>query len=828
MKRIQRAHWRLGTLPALMLLALSGCHQSDDSGGLLPGYTASRSYDVDSYTLRGAFDWNANRLSATEDISLTVTEPGQAVIELDSAVEVRRIYAGDTQLPFAEDGAQKKLRVDLSSLHPDPDKGMLVFSIDYDAAAQVSLLASTPQDGDPVTARVVATSSEPDLGVYWLIAKHEPAARARFAVELSVAPDEDVIANGTRVMDVTSAGGRRVRYEMDRPLPTYLMAFAAGQLDHTDLAGGRTPLAIWHRRGLMFDDAATFQATSAALATYERLLGPYPWERYSIVLLPQLSGGMENATVTFVGEQEAQAPIDTTLLAHELAHHWFGDWVTMRSYDDVWIKEGLATLLQYEPQRLDLDAESRGRLFGSELRVLSGDAIRDSSLTGLDKYTSGPYGRAAWLLTQVRAAVGDATFFATLRTVLDRYALGSIDSDSFVSSFASALDARTIQKIRDSLDQKPMPAVAIAVQPSGLDQAVTLSLSDPSGALVAPLAITVVDAAGAATVQALSTAAPLRLIVPQGGYLAPDESDVHPIWSSGFSVDYTDFYTKLVPLLEPSSPMAAAAFTSRSAGQQEWALGRSARLPAAATSDLSGFFAALDSTAARSMAATSSCNMLQSLLERGGDVAGFRLMLDPILKAQAGQSLSTGLSHCGQALAEQLFGAELMALSKNLTNDNAGRFLYLASYDYETTTGFAALASAAASAPTVKLRQQAILRLSAQAQSSGYTKVPPAEAPAWSAFFRARLDETTSAARFQLVWPALISLADDSALAALGHKLGTIPLRDEVQRQVVCDAYRVSRLRPAAWAEFTAAAASAALSASAQAVLKDPSLCPTA
>src|SRR5439155_12267058 len=106
--------------------------------------------------------------------------------------------------------------------------------------------------------------------------------------------------------DEARPGGRLVRYEMDRPLPTYLMAFAAGQLEHHDRAGGRVPLSVWYRRGLVLDPAATLDVVAGVMATYEGLIGPYPWDRYSVVLLPQFGGGMENATITFNIETSGQ------------------------------------------------------------------------------------------------------------------------------------------------------------------------------------------------------------------------------------------------------------------------------------------------------------------------------------------------------------------------------------------------------------------------------------------------------------------------------------------------------------------------------------------
>src|SRR5207245_2462397 len=123
------------------------------------------------------------------------------------------------------------------------------------------------------------------------------------------------------------------------------------------------------------------------------------------------------------------------LNAHELSHHWFGDWVTMRRYEDVWVKEGMATLLEAEAQRTRRDRANTGRLFGHDNSFSPGDAIVDPDLHGLGKYTSGPYQRAAWTITQIRALVGETAFWASLRRVLAEHALDSITGEEFVRTF---------------------------------------------------------------------------------------------------------------------------------------------------------------------------------------------------------------------------------------------------------------------------------------------------------------------------------------------------------------------------------------------------------
>ncbi len=811
-------------LSALALGAVApGC--GGDDGG--PPAPTSRPYDALAYDLRGSFDWARGRLVASEQITLALAETGgPPAVELDAAVEVARVHAAGVDLPFALDPAARTLRVDLAAL--GPGGGERSFSVEYEAPTSVGLIAYQGRDDDPVRSRVVSTDSEPADGVNWLVARHVPSDRARWSVELTVEPDEDVVANGARVADEAAGGKRRVRYEMPQALPTYLMAFAAGQIERRERAGGRVPLAVWHRRGLAFEPERHLDLLAELMATFEARLGPYPFDSYAVVLLPLQPGGMENATVTFNVETSGQGAISFGLNAHELAHHWFGDWVTMRGFDDVWVKEGMATLLAAEALRPRSDAEGKGRLFGRHFDFDPDDAVVDRALAGQAKYTSGPYTRAAWLITQIRAAVGEEAFWGSLRAVLADHPLGDVDGETFVRAFAPTLDEASIQKVLATLEQKAPPQIGV-VSADGAGGALRLSLNDPSGVLLAPLGVTLVDAAGQATAYALAPGGSIDVTVPAGGYLAPDEGDVHPNWSRSFAVDPDAYSGVLAPSLWPTAPAALAALGSRSAAHQEAALFTSGLPPAVGPAEFAAFYAQLDSPRARSYAEFVGCYALAAAAGEGDSVAeaAWVAALAPVLAAPAQLSFSPDLASCGTALAEQL-APELLGLAVAPDAANAGRTSYLLSFDYGPEASFSLASHVAAAAPSLLLRDRALLRLAYQAEGRFYTPVPAEQAPPWKALFREKLAAATSATRFNIVWRGVRGLVDDGALAAAGQKLRSINLSDDTRRQVACEAYTIAAARPAAWDEFRQAAEPGAdLGPRTAEALADPAVCAT-
>lgn len=806
---MQRSSWLV-----VIALALGACGDNLQ-GTCLPDCTGDRSYDALSYHLQARFDWGATHaMTASEDISIVAPAP---VVELDARVEISRVHAGATELAFTADAESGRLRVDLSPLSPGTDP--VSFTVDFTALPSSALLVGGPRDDDPVRGTVLFTDSEPDRGLAWLVAKHDPSDRARWSIDLDLPGELDAVANGTRVSDEASAIGHVVSYAMPQELPTYLMAFAAGDLVHADRSTGHIPLAIWHRRGLAIDPDLNLDAVADAMATFEALVGPYPFDSYSVVLAPGYGGGMENATITFNAESSGVGNVGFVLNAHELAHHWFGDWVTMRTYDDVWVKEGMATLLEAEAQRSQRDqGTSVHRLFGGDHSFRSGDAVVDAALHGLDKYTTGPYERAAWMITQVRSLVGEDAFWGSLRRFLADHALDSATGEEFVRAFAPALDDARIQQWLAALPSHDSPGISAHSTATTGGTQLVLGLTDPGHTLLAPIEISVLAAGGVATEAALSPAAPLTVLVPTGGYLAADERDVHASWGVSFEIASAD-EAAVSALSLPSSASAIDAWGARSAARQERTLDDAGLPPA----DVTAIVAMLDSTRARRSAVFAGCASLANL--GLAEAAALRTALGPLIANPAVPTYTSTYAACGAELAQGLAG-ELASLTTAVTPATSGRLDYLLSFDYGDST-LALISHVAATAPTLGLRDRAIARL-ALSTVGVYGPISSAQLPAWQAVFRGFLASVTSQPRLSTVWRGVLGLRDVTALPLVAPLLHSVPMQASTQRAIACGASQIARSTPGAWEAFQQATKPwDTLSPEAAAVLADETRCQT-
>jgi leukotriene-A4 hydrolase len=232
-------------------------------------------------------------------------------------------------------------------------------------------------------------------------------------------------------------------FRLDRPVPSYLIALAAGDLARREI-GPRT--AVYAEPSVIDTAAREFEDTESMIAVVEQMYGPYRWGRYDLLVLPPSFpfGGMENPLLTFATPTVIAGDKSlVSLIAHELAHSWSGNLVTNATWSDFWLNEGFTVYVErrivekvYGRERAEMEAVLGRRELDREMASLpESDRILHIDLTGRDPddgVTPVPYEKGALLLLTIEQAVGRERFDAFLHAYFDHFAFRSITTAEFL------------------------------------------------------------------------------------------------------------------------------------------------------------------------------------------------------------------------------------------------------------------------------------------------------------------------------------------------------------------------------------------------------------
>ncbi|MBL8730398.1 MAG: ERAP1-like C-terminal domain-containing protein [Planctomycetes bacterium] len=304
----------------------------------------------------------------------------------------------------------------------------------------------------------------------------QPDLRARFRVELDLPSDWTAVANTPRVETRAEGGpaaiGTLWQFAPSQPLPTYLMAFACGPFTVVDggnpqLPGldGTQPMRVFVRESQVpyLDRERLVTMHTEGLRWLAAQFGvPYPFGKLDLVLLPGFPyGGMEHAGAIFYRETallfdhpatDAELVRRSTLVYHELSHQWFGNLVTMRWFDDLWLKEGFATFLGFqalealEPERKSwLRFLQRVKPRAYEVDGTPGTTPVFQELQNLadakSAYGAIVYNKAPAVLRELHARLGAKVFQQGLQRFLEQHAFGNADWQDLAAALEGAARA---------------------------------------------------------------------------------------------------------------------------------------------------------------------------------------------------------------------------------------------------------------------------------------------------------------------------------------------------------------------------------------------------
>ena len=312
----------------------------------------------------------------------------------------------------------------------------------------------------------------------------EPDKKARFAITVTTPRRNRVISNGAIASERVAGSNKIVRFRETPKLSTYLVALVVGELEASRTRHcGKTPIRVWHVPGKSGLSAFALEAAAESLARLERYFGlPYPYGKLDLIAVPDFEfGAMENAgAVTFRESLLLLDPKTVTLaerkrvaevIAHELAHMWFGNLVTMAWWDDLWLNEAFATWMAFsivddwKPEwEMWLDFQHhRAAAFSLDALenthpIYTAVETPDQATENFDAIT---YEKGAWVVRMLEHWLGAVTFRAGVRRYIRRHRESNAVAADLWRALEEASGRPVAPTVRAWIERPGFPVVAV-------------------------------------------------------------------------------------------------------------------------------------------------------------------------------------------------------------------------------------------------------------------------------------------------------------------------------------------------------------------------------
>jgi aminopeptidase N len=404
-------------------------------------------------------------LDGVAKLTVARVDPSATELELDAiAFELTRVEVAGKKVNYVYDGA--KLIVPLSL-------GTDAFDIEiaYRATPRRGIFFLAPDDQVPMRPRQVWTQCQDEDARYWFPCHDKPHVKMTTELAATVPNGWRVLSNGELASSETPKEGNwRFHWMMKDPHPSYLLTLVAGEFDVVEEEACGVPLSYWVPRGRLADVSRTFGRTADMVKLFNDVTGvAYPWNKYAqIVVHDYPGGGMENTTATTLYEHtllDARAEADITsddLIAHELAHQWFGDLVTCRDWSEGWLNEGFATHLEHVWREhalgvdeyfygLKADLESYASEANGRYRRPVVCADYDAPMDLFDRHL---YEKGSLILHALKTELGPALFWSGVQSYLRKFQKGVVETRDLWREL-EAVSGRSLGKVIDQCVYKP-------------------------------------------------------------------------------------------------------------------------------------------------------------------------------------------------------------------------------------------------------------------------------------------------------------------------------------------------------------------------------------
>ncbi|MCY7394994.1 MAG: M1 family metallopeptidase [Nocardioides sp.] len=423
------------------------------------------SWSAERYQLDLHYAVATNRLRGDVTITATaVDKVGRVVLDLAGLEVAKMTVDGRPPIRYAQRGT----RLVVTLRDPVPAGESFSMAIRYSGTPTPLVEKGHGEAGWEELEDGVIVAGQPHGAPTWFPCNDRPDDKASYTIKITTQPDYTVLANGTLVEQEQHGSTVAWTYEQTQPMATYLATVQIGRYEVREQQGsgpGQVPIlaVVPPDAGPGFE--AAFGRQPEMMATFVDLFGPYPFEGYAAVVTgDDLDIPLESQGLSTFGRNYMTDDWDhVRLVAHELAHQWFGNAVTLRRWRDIWLHEGFACYAEWLWSEASgsesADARARAhheRLAGLDQHLLLSDPGPELM------FDDRVYKRGALTLHALRLTVGDEPFFDLLKAWVSENSGGSVETADFVALSVGRLGVELNELFNAWLHELPLPALPAA------------------------------------------------------------------------------------------------------------------------------------------------------------------------------------------------------------------------------------------------------------------------------------------------------------------------------------------------------------------------------
>ncbi len=452
-----RSNRFLTSLSVLLLLLVFGSAAAQTSRR---DFNRPQFYDAEHYILRVGFDRRAKKVIAETTIRFKPLRKNFAVAEFDA---VGITFSSVTLEPMGKSlkfrSAGGKVTVTLDKPYDTTDTVAVRFKHSSTPRKGVYFVDRSVESGKEIHSDQIWTQGEADEARHWFPSFDFPSDKATFENYITANAGETVVGNGELLDEVKNADGTVTHhYRMNVPIPTYLVSFVIGKYTKVTDKYLNTTLGFYIYPGGEATARKAYGNTKEMMRVFEALTSvPFQFNKYDQTVVAGFTfGGMENVTATTMADTEIFAvnnPLFAAgvedLVSHELAHSWFGNFVTCKNWAELWLNEGFATFMEAAFREKMYGRQSYLNKIRRDAEIFILDDAVNNKRNALFNQNAGDvgalfdrpatiYNKGGAVVHTLREELGDATFWKAVNIYLNRHKFASVESTDLKAAMEEA------------------------------------------------------------------------------------------------------------------------------------------------------------------------------------------------------------------------------------------------------------------------------------------------------------------------------------------------------------------------------------------------------